>query len=133
MASKAVEDAITDHLQANWTRCPIMVENTQGDAPNDGSPFIVLQFPMSITVRRTISDRVYWEAGGFRIIINVASGEGTDTIREWGAELAVMFRDQQIGPVNCRTPTEPFTDMGADRGNYWQGSMVVTYDYAFFG
>jgi hypothetical protein len=133
LASKAVEDAIDAYLAANWSNCPIFTENQQSETPDDGSPFLLLQFPVSIVTRSVVDRRYYTEEGGFRIIINVQRGEGTDTIRQWGAELAALFRDQDVGPVECKIPTEPFTGDESDQGNYFQGAMVCRYIYRFDG
>lgn len=133
MASKAVEDAVDAYLASNWTRCPILKENEQGEAPTDGSPFLILQFPVSDVRRSDVGRKRYREEGGFRIVINVERGFGTATMRQWGEELAVLFRDVAIGPVHCRVPTEPFTDDQSDQGNYFQGSLICPYTYNIDG
>jgi hypothetical protein len=134
MASSAAEEAIDGYLRASWPHgdeCPIFVENEDEATPDDGSPFLVLQFPLSTVSRVSVATPLYREEGGFRIIINVERGQGMAKIREYGVTLATLFRDRQIGPVSCRVPSEPFTDDQSDQGNYFQGSMVVPYDMSF--
>lgn len=133
MASKAVEDAVESYLTVNWTNCPVLTENRDAETPADGSPFIMLEFPLSDVRRLTVGDRNYRETGGFRIVIAVERGTGTQTIRQWGAQLAALFRDRKLGEVNCRIPTEVFTDETSDEGNYFRGSMICEYDYGFNG
>jgi hypothetical protein len=132
MASKAVEDAVDAYLAANWTACPIYTENQQGSVPDDGSAFITLQFPVANVERLSPSSRLYWEEGGFRILINVQRGAGTATIRDYGAQLATLFRDVTVGNiVHCLVPTEAFTDDQSDKGLYFTGTVVVPYTYTF--
>jgi len=133
MASKATEDAIESYLTANWTNSPILTENAEGETPADGSPYIVLQFPAANVRRLPISNRHYQVEGGFRIVINVQRGSGTATIREWGEDLATLFRDQNVNGVKCVTASEPFTDEESDQGNYFQGAMVIEYTRDFDG
>lgn len=134
MASRTVEDAVDAYLAANWTHiadCPIYVENEQGEIPADGSAFLKLQYPVANVSRFVVSDRGYLEEGGFRILIHVQRGAGTDTIRQYGSELAAMFRDQTFDGVECLVPTEPFTDDQNDEGLYFVGSVVVPYRFYF--
>lgn len=131
MASKAVEDAVDAYLAANWAGLPVLKENEQGEIPSDGSPFIILQFPVRNVERISIGQRTYREEGGIRIIINVQRGAGTAAIRQHGDALADLFRDQTFNGVHCGVPTEPFTDDASDRGVYFSGSVVVPFWFVF--
>jgi hypothetical protein len=137
MASKVVEDAVQGYLESNWTHlaeCPVFTENEEGSIPDDGSAFLRLQFPVANVDRVSPSRGLYRETGGFRIVINVARGNGTATMRAYGEELATLFRDVRIGAtVDCRVPSEPFTDDQSDKGIYYQGAMVVPFDRYFTG
>jgi hypothetical protein len=136
VASKAVEDAVDAYLAAHWTHssvCPILMENNQGDAPDDGSSFLLVQFPISNVTRPTVNQRYYREEGGFRIVINVERGGGTAKIRQYGDELSDIFRDQKFSGVNTLVPSEPFTDDSSDQGNYFTGAMVVPFTFNFVG
>lgn len=136
MASKVVEDTIEDYLTANWAHiatCPVFTENEEGSIPSDGSAFLRLQFPVADVEKLPVTSRRFRESGAFRIVINVARGDGTDTMRDYGEELATLFRDQTIGDVSCLTAGEPFTDDQSDRGLYFQGAMVVEFERFFTG
>jgi hypothetical protein len=128
MASKYVEEAVETYLAANWSDCPVLTENEEQEAPADGSPFLVVQFPVADSRRPPLYTRVYREEGGFRILINVERGGGTTKMRQYGDDLVQLFRDVEFDGVKCRTPTEVFTDDESDRGNYWVGSLVVPYE-----
>lgn len=133
MASRHVEDAVQAYLTANWTTAPILVENAEGETPTDGSPFIRLQFPVANVDRWAIDRRHYREAGGFRLIMAMARGTGTQLAREWGEQLATLFRDRKFDGVETKVPSEPFTDEQSDQGNYFLASMIVPYTYNFDG
>lgn len=133
MASKLVEDAVSAYLAANWSNSAILAENDQAEAPADGSAFIILQFPVANTSRVALGNRAYREEGGFRIVINVERGSGTDTIREWGATLVSLFRDVEFSGVHCLVPADPFTDDQSDKGNFFQGAIIVPYWFNFAG
>jgi hypothetical protein len=57
MAHKAVEDAVDAYLAAHWSTCPIFTENSEGSTPVDGSPFIIVQYPVANTERATVGQR----------------------------------------------------------------------------
>lgn len=133
MASRAVEDAIDAYLAANWSTSPILTENQHGEVPADGSGFIILQFPVSNVERVAVNKRLYREEGGFRIVIAVPRGVGTATIRDYGEQLATLFRDKTISGVTCLAPSEPFTDDESDRGLYFVGTLVCPFERYFEG
>jgi hypothetical protein len=133
MASKHVEEAVQAYLAAGWSDAPILVENEQGEGPEDGSPFVRLQFPASSVSRWPIDRRYYREEGGFRLVLAVERGIGIQKIRDWGAELAELFRDREFDGVITRVPSEVFTDDDSDVGNYFVGTMIVPYEYSFVG
>jgi hypothetical protein len=64
-------------------------------------------------------------------VINVPRGAGTSLIRQFGCDLADIFRDVRIGDVDCRAAGEPFTDDESDRGLYFTGSLTVPFDRYF--
>lgn len=127
MASRAVEDTIDAYLAANWSTSAILTENEQGSVPDDGSAFVILQFPASNVDRVSVGRKLYQEEGAFRLVIAVPRGSGTDAIRAYGETLATLFRDQRIGTVDCLAPSEPFTDDQSDKGLYFYGSLVVPF------
>lgn len=127
MASQYVEETIGEYLAGNWTLCPILTENLQGQAPEDGSPFLVLQFPLSETTRLSTGTRRYREEGGIRLLIHVERGGGVVKLREWGDTLGDLFRDQTIGGIHCLVPSEPFAGDQEESDAHWSASMVVPY------
>jgi hypothetical protein len=136
VASKAVEDAV-DAALAAWAAAhvpvvTVLTENMQAEAPADGSPFLIVQYPIASTTRPTVARGLYVEEGGFRIVINVERGRGTADMREMGAELGALFRDVNLtNGVQCLVPTEPFTDDTSDQGNFFRGSLVVPFRYVY--
>lgn len=131
MAHPTVETVIETYLRANWTRCAIRVENTGNQPPANGDEFLTLQFPFSDTQRWPISNRVYRETGGFRLVLAAKSGMGMATIRLWGGELRDLFIDRKIDGVDCRVPSAPFIDGDYDEGPYILAAIVVPYFFNF--
>ncbi|WP_210482747.1 phage tail terminator-like protein [Microvirga antarctica] len=130
MARKAVIEAVTARLAAQWTSCPIIPTNRSGDRPRDGSPFLVVQFPVANTARLTHS-AYYREEGAFRIVIATERGEGMATPLAWADELAALFRSQRFDGVRCKTPGSPLIHDENDDGAYFVTSIVVPYFFDF--
>jgi hypothetical protein len=131
MAHKTVEEAVESRLRTLWTDCPIYTENLETQPPSDSGAYLLLQFPMAETMRWPINQRRYREEGGFRIVIHLPAGTGMDTMRTWGEALRTMFLDVSFSGVNCRVPTDPFTDDRSGEGRYFVGSIVCPYDFNF--
>jgi hypothetical protein len=131
MAHKTVEDAVEARLRALWTQCPILTENVEQEAPADGGPYLLLQFPVSDVRRWAMNSRRYREEGGFRIVIHLPRQTGMARMRDWGEQLRLMFLDVKFDGINCRVPTDPFTDDDSSEGRYFHGSIVVPYDFNF--
>lgn len=130
MASKAVVDAVMARLAANWTNCPVVEMNTVRTAPAAGTPFLVVQFPVSneehITLGQ-VGQRTFREEGGFRLVLAMPSGAGLGTGQLWSDQLRALFRAAQFAGVNCLGATGgPLAD-GNDDANYFKFSVVVEY------
>ncbi len=131
MAHKHVENAVEARLRAGFTRAPILTENQESEVPGDSSAFVELQFPVADARRWAMGSRIYREEGGFRIVISLPVGSGTQLMRDWGEEIAVLFCDAKFDGVVCQVPSDPFTDPRGTEGLYFQGSIVVPYTYNF--
>lgn len=129
MAKKHVVDTVRQAL-AGWNSCPVYGPNELGEAPADGSPFILVQYPVANTIRTTHSP-TYVEEGAARIVIATAIGAGANQAIEWGDELAGLFRFKKISGVEFKAPTSPLTHDDNDDGNYFKTSIVVPYHYHF--
>jgi hypothetical protein len=131
MAKKQVIDAVEARLGAVWDGLPVFGANAEGEPPSDGTPFLMVQYPVSETRRLPVTTFAYWEEGGIRIVLNEARGVGLAKTTERCEALAELFRDQTFDGVVCRVPSSPFIDDDNEDGNYFQTSIVVPYTYAF--
>ena len=102
MASAAVVTAIQAALAANWTATPIVQPNFASLVPDDGSAFLVLEFPpvggeTQITLGPQGS-RVFREEGAFLLTLCIPLGIGVNAIIAavvWWLELS----KRQVGIV----------------------------------
>lgn len=130
MAQKAVVDAVSARLAAQWSACPVYGSNVQGEVPLDGSPFLLTQYPVA-NVQRTTHSRTYREEGAIRLVISVERGSGIAQALAWGDQLATLFRGQTFGGVECKAPTSPLVHDDNDDGLYFRTSVVVPYWFSF--
>jgi hypothetical protein len=133
MAKKAVVEAVSARLAANWDEnlAAIYDANSQTSTPAGGEPFLVLQFPVADTERLPVNNRYYREEGAFRVVIHTEAGAGADKALEWGDQIAAIFRDQEFDGVVCLVPTSPLTHDDNEDGNYFVTSVVCPYRYDF--
>lgn len=116
------------YLRANWTTSLVLTENLEQEIPQDGAPFLTLEFPVSDSDWPGLDAARWREEGAFRIVLALPRGEGMARMRQWGEELANLFRGVDVGGVACcGAPDEPFSDDEAAEGLYFVGSMVVPY------
>jgi len=131
MAAKAVVDAVSTRLEAEWTRTPVFSANSHGVAPTDGSPFLVALFPVANVERVVMNERYYREEGGIRFVLSIERGSGTDVGMGWADELAGLFREQKFDGVETGVPTSPLIYDDNEEGNYFRITVVVPYEYKF--
>ncbi|QDM32094.1 hypothetical protein FNL55_12680 [Tardiphaga sp. vice352] len=133
MAKKQVIDAVEARLGAIWDGLPVFGPNSEGEPPSDGTPFLMVQYPISNARRVTVNARIYREEGGFRIVLNEARGFGLEKTTQRCEALANLFSDQSFDGVVCQVPSSPFIDDDNEDGNYFQTSIVVPYTFNFTG
>lgn len=133
MAHPDAEIAIEARLRAFWADRTLIYTANDGkqEQPSDGeTSFISLQFPVAADVRWSVGTRFYREEGGFRIVISVPQGTGKDQIREWGKELADLFRDRKFDGVETQAPSPPQIDDREDAGGYFVAYVVFPYTFS---
>jgi hypothetical protein len=131
VAHQKVVEAVERRMAERWTHCPVITMNTIGEAPEDGSPFIIVQYPASRTERLSIGARYYREEGGFRFVLNMPRGEGTARALLWANELTRIFRYEKFDGVETLAPTSPFMDDSNDVGNFFVATIAVPYRFDF--
>lgn len=136
MALKAVVDAVEARLAANWTTCPVIGANSQGDAPSDGSAYLVVQYPAANSRQASFGApgaNVWREDGAFRLVVHVPRGSGIATLLTWSETLAALFRGALFDSVQCFAPSSPTIDDRNEAGNYFTASFAVPYRYDLIG
>ena len=131
MARQEVVEAVRDRLGAEWSHCPVIEMNRQGEAPEDGSAFLMVQYPVTTQRRLSVGTPYYREEGGIRFVLNMQRGEGVDTALQWAGELADLFRYVTFDEVHGREASSPNLDDSNDMGNYFVVTVVVEYYFDF--
>lgn len=136
MARKAVVDKVMAILAAQWTSCPVDAPNTTFETPDDGSPFIVVQYPYTRSRQMTFGDpgnNNWRDEGAFRLVIHVPRGEGIDRATQWADDLTAMFLGKDFGVFKTWVPSAPATDDRNSAANYYVLSIAVPYWHDYLG
>lgn len=134
MAHFAVVQAVEARMKANFTRCPVYVENENTDTPESGDGFLVVQFPWSNAEWHAVEGAdgsIFHEEGAFRFVAAVPMGTGSHDGRQWLGELADLFRGARFSDVQCFAPDSPVGDDGNEAGAYYRLAMAVPYEFYF--
>lgn len=131
MAHASVVEAVEAKLAAEWSQCPVVGINTVGEAPQDGSPYLLVQYPAASTARVAVNEGYYREEGGIRFVMHLSPGEGIARANLWAGILARMFRYAEFGGVKTEAPTSPFYDDSNDAGAYFLATVLVPYTYDY--
>lgn len=130
LAAFLAADAVT------WGGLLLKDLNTGFDPPDDGGPFILLQFPASheepISLGAPGANR-YREEGGARFVLAAPLGDGVDA---WSARLSALrahFRGKSFDGVTTYGASPPAYDDSNDDGSYWVAAWVVPYRFDLFG
>ncbi|MHB2265662.1 phage tail terminator-like protein [Aliihoeflea sp. PC F10.4] len=136
MARQSVVDTVEAYLAAEWSVVPVFGENVEGETPEDGSPFIVLQYPY-VTSRQVSlgapGANIWRDDGAFRVVIHVERGSGVKVGRQWADEIADIFRGKDLGILQTWAPTAPVTDDRNPAATYYILSFSVPYTHDYFG
>ena len=141
MASSYVVSTIAAAVAANWSYTTIVQPNQESLVPDDGSAFLVLEFPPvgnedQITIG-TVGSRVFREEGAFVLTLCIPLGAGVNpSATPWLDRLDALrtaLRGQQFGTVNTQAATPPHEDGESDRGAYYELSVAVSYYYDLNG
>lgn len=131
MAQPEVEAFVMQRLADQWYRCPVVVMNTTGEAPGDGSPYLLVQYPASNNGMRDIGEYQPAEEGGVRFVLHMYPGEGIQRPSEWGREIGDIFRSVRSGGLKFGAPSSPFFDDSNDEGSYFLCTVVAPYTFDF--
>lgn len=135
MASLAVVTAVQTLLAANWTATPVVGPNQETLVPNDGSAFLVLEFPpvgdeTQITIGAQ-GTRIFREEGAILLTLCIPLGVGlnptaTPYLAEFDA-LRAAFRGQQFSGVNTLGASPAHENGESDKGAYYEVSTAIPY------
>ncbi|MBB3937675.1 phage tail terminator-like protein [Aureimonas phyllosphaerae] len=131
MAHPDVVTAVTARLRGGFDHCPIVTENASASTPEDGGPWLLLDFPWSRSQWQ--SDDEFLEEGGFRLRLHVKAGRSTEDARAWLADLATLFRGTAFGGVQCYAPQSPASDDRNDAAGYFRLEITVPYQTIIIG
>lgn len=140
MALSAVVNAFMDRLMVQWgfsSECPVVDDdNRVGQTPEDGAPYLTVQFPFSTTDRisfGTPGANTHREDGAARLVVHGRRGAGTVDARLWADALSELFRDKQFDGVKTFSPSSASTDDSNENGMYFVLAVVVPYHFDFLG
>jgi hypothetical protein len=142
MASAAVMNAVAAKLASVWTATPVVYPNTSGSVPNDGSAFLVVEYPIANETMKSFGapgSNIWREEGAFRFILCVPIGQGLDAAQDltqtpaiypWATlmdALRASFRGQTFSGVTCwEADASEFNDQ-SDRGSFCELYAIVHY------
>jgi len=131
MASKAVVDAVTAYLAANFTAVPVVGLNDQSGAPADG-PWMQVQYPVAKETfigMASVGNRAFREDGTVRFVLSMPRATGVEQGWAWIETLRDLFRAVTInqgGSIVIFREAQPATT-GEPVDNYWTLSFAVAY------
>lgn len=132
MAHYSVVQSVETRVADNFAHCPAYVENELMQTPDDGSAFLIIQFPWSNSIWEEIGGTpVFKEEGAFRFVLAVTRGQGAHTARQWLGELATLFRGVLFDGIQCFVPDTPVANDDNEMASYYRLSIAVPYWYTY--
>lgn len=137
-----VVSLVEDHLDENWTYCPVRgFADDSGSTPADGTAYLEVQYPFSRSDQISVGapgNNMFREEGGIRFLLNMPrDATGRAAALTQADTLASLFRARQFGAsgslVGMQTwsPSSPVIDDATDDGNYLVLAIVVPYQANF--
>lgn len=131
MAGKVVVDAVSAMLAANWTATAIIDDDTTGQGTGDGSPYVTVEYPVSVENQITIGspgNNVFRESGAFRIVLISQTGTGLSQPLAWIDQLRAIFRGKQFGGVTTYAPSPGIVS----NSNYIAGKFIISCSIPYY-
>jgi len=141
MASSFVVSTVAAAVAANWSFTPLVLPNAEGLVPDDGSAFLVLEFPpvgdeSQITIG-AVGTRVFREEGAFVLTLCVPLGTGVNSSSApWLDRLDALraaLRGRNFANVNTLAATPPHENGESDRGAYYELAVAIPYYFDISG
>lgn len=135
MAGKAVVDAVSARLAANWTTTPIVDADTTDGGPGDGTAYVTIEYPVATENQITIGspgNNVFRETGVFRIVLNAPSGQAIGQAVDWIDQIRAIFRSKQFGNVTTFAPSPGIVNNSNYQGGRFVMSCAVPYQFDLF-
>jgi Bacteriophage related domain of unknown function len=130
-------DAVEARLATFWSACVVVADDTTGLGPEDGAPYLTLEYPVAREEQITVGSpgsNVFRETGVIRLVLVQATGTGKRQPVSWMDQLRGLFRGRQFGGVTTFAPSPAI--IGPD--NYrspgkFEVSSAVPYYFDLFG
>jgi hypothetical protein len=129
MPTKAVADAVQARLVAHWNQTVVVDYDTVANPP-DLDAFLVHQYPVVNGVKPVLN-RIFWEEGAIRFVLNVRRGIGLAQGLTWSDQLSALFREVTFSGVQCFEPNGPVIDDNIEDGDWISYAIIVPYRYQF--
>jgi len=140
MASSAAMTALDAAITAAWPHTPIHLPNVAGAVPNDGSPLLIVTYPVANETMLTVGApgaNVWREEGAVRVVLSLPVGMGlTQDGVSWPArldDLRAALRGKIFDGVVTFEATPPATNDQSDRGAYFDLSSALAYQLDITG
>lgn len=140
MASSAAMTALDAAITAAWPHTPIHFPNVAGAVPNDGSPLLIVTYPVANETMLTVGApgaNVWREEGAVRVVLSLPVGMGlTQDGVSWPArldDLRAALRGKIFDGVVTFEATPPATNDQSDRGAYFDLSSALAYQIDITG
>jgi hypothetical protein len=127
MAKKALADAVVAKLAAEFSLATILNQNEDMEEPQDGTPWVRVDFPVSQNERAALCRR-YRETGSFRVVVATQIASGMSDSRTMCEAIDAIFRAKRFGDVETEAPS--IRD-GIDQGNYLLAAVIVPYRFEY--
>lgn len=134
MSSVTPAAAIEAKLRADYTDADIFTANELDQPPQQGTPFVVLEFPGGTAEQITVGapgNNVFRERGAFMTHVMVPAASGAAVARQMADDIAAIFRGQTFSGVRCQAPFPPQEDTGPD-GNWFGVSFSTAFTWDRF-
>jgi len=128
-------DAVEARLAELWMLCAVVPDDTTGQGPADGSPYLTLEYPVAREEQITVGApgfNVFRETGVIRLVLVQDTGTGTRQPISWMDSLRALFRGKQFAGVTTFAASPAIIDPTNYTGGKFKVSAAVVYYYDLF-
>lgn len=133
MSSPETFDVVEQTLVGNWMATPLVFENTDWQLPDEPAHFVYVEvfgdfYEQASIGAESRNENLWREGGQLYLHVMTKNGIGSSLARQYGKQLAGLFRGEDIDGVHFLDGSIGAGEPGRSFPNYWAMTVTINWE-----